>query len=480
MVALSIFYFVGYPLYYLIIFISKKPEKKLNSILLSSSLGFGLYPMLLFYISFFGIKLTNRLLFLIIFLFIITSIFLILKSLIKEKKRIPKQGRNLYINNINHNSLNYLIAAIIILVVIFSFFYSLSKPIDTYDALFHWAYKAKILFYERTINSPSFNDIIYTLSRINTHPNYPLMVPLLEFHICNFLGKYDDRLIKVIFPFSFLLLIFIFYQYSSKIYGHNLGLLSTFFLVTVPFFYIQRPIAILIPGTRNTIFGGNAELPLVLFYFICIINIYSWIRTGHLFNMIIAAFFGGFAAFTKNDGLGLLITSFFFLPTFILVYFKGERKKRFLGFFVYLIISLVLIAPWLIHHAHLPQIDENYPQQLKMAVIFRNFNRIPIIIFNFFLEFINIKSWGLLWILFFVAIFWSRKKNKEIGFKFLLIIVLFQFALYAFIFIISPWKTEKLLSLDVLPRLLFQFLPIAILIILNIYYKNDLEKEASL
>jgi uncharacterized membrane protein YidH (DUF202 family) len=468
LLAICLFYFVGYPFYFLIKQQWRNPERWVDSIPISFGLGLGLLPFMLFYLSFAGIKLSNsNFIILLSFFSIISTILMLIRF--SQAKKISSPKTKLTIKDLN-NPFMFVMVLIIIFAILFSFFYSLSKPINTYDALFHWAYKAKILYYERSVNTPSFTEMFDTVVRLNTHPDYPLLVSFLEFHICTIIGKYDDRLAKVIFPFFFLLTILFFWQFNRSFYPLEYRILSIVFFVTIPFFYIQRITDPFVPGTNNIILGGNAELPLIFFYLVQIIHLFKWIKNGGFSNLFIAGLFSAFASFTKNEGTGLLAMSFLALIVIVLLYFKGTRKKRLLCCFSYLLLSLLMLIPWLIHHSYLPHIGENYPQQLKINIFLANLQRLPTIILKIISEFSKIYLWGFLWILFFLLTFLNRKEKKEKGFKFLYLVLLLNGLMIIGIYIISPWNLKDLALLTVLSRILFQFSPLVVFISFYQFY----------
>jgi hypothetical protein len=463
LLSLVVLYFVGYPFYRLINPPETRNEKRINSILIPFILGLGFLPLFLFYLSFAGFELNNQNIAIIWIFFSALSFLLMLLHKRKGKKQEIKREKS-ECQKEKLKPITILLCLVIMVAIAFAFFYSLSKPLDTHDALYHWGYKAKVLYFERTIKSSSFTDFSGSIVRIQTHPDYPLLVPFLEFHISVSIGKYDDRLIKALFPFSFLLLILLYWRFNRKFFSLDFSLLSTIFIISIPLIYYQEQIRSILPDYQNVILGGNADLPLALFYTASSFYLFQWIKNRHFGDILMAALFSSFGCFTKNEGLMLISSSWLALIIITIFCFKKNRNKGLMGAAIFLTLSFVLILSWIIYQSGLPHIAENYPQQMRISIIMRNLSRLPEILFYLVKEFGRVLLWGSIWILFFTTLILTRKEKMDTGIKFLSLAILINTLLIIGIYIITPWELENILRLRVTSRLLLQMAPVVIFI----------------
>src|SRR3989338_1358844 len=82
----------------------------------------------------------------------------------------------------------------IIYQVIFVSWRALNFTVYTWDAIWYIARKAKFIFFERSLEHIGHLP----------WPSYPLQVPFSEAWVAFNIGRWDDQLIKIIFPVNFL------------------------------------------------------------------------------------------------------------------------------------------------------------------------------------------------------------------------------------------------------------------------------------
>ncbi len=475
LLAVTIPYFIGFPLYFFINCKNPDLHTKQECFIIPYSLGLGLLPLFLFYISFFGIPLCNRNIALLIILFVILTISLkIRSSFFRSKEDITDNCNMSFVSSIGKakNSFAILLIIIILATIIFSTFFSLSKPIDTWDALFHWTYKAKILYYERTIYSPSFTDLTEEITRIHKVPNHPLLLPMLEFYISVVIKKYDERLIKIWLPIFFIVLILFFLEKIRLLFSINYALFCTLFLVTIPFFYYQRIIDPLVPGSRNLIFGGNADLPLAFFYFAHSIYIFQWLKKKNLSDIIMAALYAVFAVYTKNEGLAIFTISSFTLALLLFIDLKNNWKKDAIAWFILILMIIILIVPRLEYGSSIPSVGQKRLEKTTSKIsiplkilsnTFKNYRRIPFIIYKLGKNLLNIQLWGMLWPLFLTSLIISRKTKLGKAIKYLLLLQFFQLVMIVSIYTSMPQEELNfILPMVTLSRLLFHIVPLTV------------------
>lgn len=331
-------------------------------------------------------------------------------------------------------------------------FQALFKPMFTYDALSIWALKAKIFFKEQTI----FTDDFYDSDRLHYHPRYPLLIPLVENWIYNCLGCVNDRLVKIIFPLFYFSLISVFYSTQRRLFSRRHSLIFTALLATIPAFVRS--------DKGGAAFSGYVDIPLAFFYTTGVIYLFFWMKYRKREDIIISAIFSGLSMFTKNEGLGLFAITIFCLCIFVLFNSKEERVKQNTKYLsMYIIIPILIILPWLIISTGMPTFleEENYPGRLTMNIIIGNFSRTPIILSSFCREFLDIKRWNILWILFGIAVIGSFRLTLKSPIKYILLILLLDFSMFVLVYVITPWDVKALISCS-MTRLIIQITPLAV------------------
>jgi hypothetical protein len=120
--------------------------------------------------------------------------------------------------------------------------------------------------------------------------------------------------------------------------------------------------------------------------------------------------------------------------------------------------------PWLLWSADLPRTHEHYTARLTPAIIVANLGRGQDIIFTFLSQIYNVTTWGLLWIALVIAALLSLKAFRHRYIQALWLLLIFQVALYMFVYLITPWNLQELFRVS-LYRILLHTTPTAIFII---------------
>ena len=141
---------------------------------------------------------------------------------------------------------------LILIQLIFIFSNALTRPTAGFDGLAMWAYKAKVLFYEKQVN---FNRDDFLYLGGGGHRNYPWLVPLSQFWLHAISGEYNDLAVNFIFVFFFMGALILIYYFLKDYIGKFRGLVFVFFASTMPLFFYH---------------GFNAYADLVLSFFVLI------------------------------------------------------------------------------------------------------------------------------------------------------------------------------------------------------------------
>lgn len=423
--------------------------KTLEKIALSFGFGSGTISLVMFLVSYWGAPLNFTTLTVFLFLFFLCFLLMERKYLPSSLK-IGKLFTSLAVSFKGINIFQVILILLILLSILLTIFDAILKPIILWDARGIWGYTAKILYHRQTLYAQE----LFDEDGIHPHPNYPLLVPLLESYIYIIIGHVNDRLVKIIFPLFFVSLIIIFYTAQRNFFSRTHALFFTFLLSTLPLF---------IGVKHGSVSSAYADLPLSFFYTASIIYTFLWMKTRNTSAIIIGSLFWAFVLFTKNEGLGLFITNLFVLAIFMLLIFKKENIKPFL---LYMLVPMIITLPWFIFRARLPAIDENYPAQFTVSNILQHIPRFPIIASFFWQEFINYKYWNILWVVLSLSTIFTIKQTFSKPLIYLLLTLFSTTSMYFITYMITPWNVTWHLNVS-LSRLFMHIAPTAIFLISN-------------
>lgn len=436
-------------------------EKKLGipeTIGLSYGLGLGIISIIMSFLSLAGISF-NIFNILMPFVLILTlghifnRIFLKPQSLsLKVKQERKKTGR-----------LELFFLCAIFFEAAYAFFRSLIKPMESYDAVAHWAAKAKILYFLKglpldLLSKPCIGDVVFT-------GDYPWLWPFSQNYIYNFIGVFDDFASKMPGPFFFVSCLIVFYNVLRNIRLTRLqALIFTFFLATIPHFNAYAA-------------TGYADLVLGFYYSAGFLYLYLWFKNRERIHFLVSVIFTAIACYVKCEGLLLAIITALTFLSFVLFEKNRDKGKVFRDFIFYVFMLALLSLPmFLLREATCVNIA-NHTVNINALSGFKleNLLRIQPIIYAYQKQFFGVKYWNLLWMLFIAGVFLAHKRrtlfSKDI--KFLIIAIGLIFLAHSSIFIISPVVKEDLRTVS---RLLLHFLPLAVFFIACVF-QHEMEMK---
>jgi hypothetical protein len=236
----------------------------------------------------------------------------------------------------------------------------------TGDARHIWGYKAKIIYYE-SLYSEDFQDT----TQVHQHPNYPLLVPVIEAYSYALMGGVDDRRVKIIFPVFYVCLLMGLYAEVRRHLGPLIAPVLTALFAT--FFPLKLCVAGFGEGSAST---GYADVPLTFFYTLGVIVLFRWLssrtitarddRRSRFAAVICAALMFAAALFTKNEGLPLAVIACTSALFVVLTGRASAARREVASLLLMAGIILVVSLPWLAWRAGLPAIDENYASRLTV------------------------------------------------------------------------------------------------------------------
>ncbi len=253
---------------------------------------------------------------------------------------------------------------------------AVGRPLIIWDSWVTWAMKARIIFLDGHISGSVFADP----SRMVTHLDYPLLVPLVEAWTFAWAGTADDRLAGIQAVLFFASLLGVCYSVLRR-----LGVGNTWALAGVAVIASMTQIS----GLAALVF---ADLPLAVYATIAGSYLAIWFETKSPGALLIAALAGGFMPWTKREGILLLVA---FCLVVLLV--NRDHRRAWLAAGALACGGLLLSGPWwafvkwqgIVNAAFLP---------ITLATIQANLSRLPVIAG---LELIRLLSpdWSYVWLL---------------------------------------------------------------------------------
>lgn len=404
---------------------------------LSTGLGAGAIPMLAFWLSLMGIRLSFPAIALAAAPFWAVSIVAWVRPGRAEKRFEPplKKGSPLLMG-----LLTFWLAAVLVVAA-----WNTLGRLPLGDGLDFWALKSQILFHQGTVCSEDF----YSPGQIHPHKDYPLLIPLLKVWIMFGLGEGSEAWARVVYLLLFISLAFLLYCHSKRIGGTLPALLFTALFCSTP------RIGGHIPASVSS---GYSDLPLSLFFTASALYLTYWLKEPRIPFLAISGLFTTFAVHTKNEGVPFALLAMGAALLF------GTIRYRWRGAIPALIYSFWIGAsaiPWFLYRSGLASLETNYVLLISPDNVLGNLDRIPSILFFFLREFIQVQHWGFLWI--FIGAAGILNLPRTVGKELLpLVFVLAGMAgTYTLVYVVCP---ESPLYYTTGARLLLQLAPIGFLI----------------
>ncbi len=404
---------------------------------LSYIIGLGTLTLQMFLYSLAGIRFS-------VFSLLLPHIFIAIITGVIFTKTKPSGARAAKIKN---ETFDIILFGGILFQVFHAFFKALIKPMDSFDSIGNFAYKAKMFFIERYIPYELFANKSIDIQ----HPDYPLFIPLSETWVSMFLGQWNDLLVKGLFPMFFVALLVIFYFALKRVIGKRLALVSTFFLATIPHFLNYATI-------------GYADFALAVFYSTSFLYLFLWIsykrENKYLF---LAACLSIFAIWTKNEGALLSLANISMLSLFTILAGKNIKKKEIRGIICFLLVVIVFSWAWFNYSLNILGFENESvnSETFKLSRAIGNLNRIPRILYNYQKHIFGPKKWNISFLVFVAGLVVYFKRVFKGHFKYITLSILLSFLGYASVYLITPLEIGFHLR-TAASRLLLHSLPLVV------------------
>lgn len=391
--------------------------------------GSGALALIFFYLSFFGARIGPGVMLGTGAMFLAASIIIKFSCMKRGKLMDP-----VFPAKRKTGKLNLILVIIMVLSVSVILFKSAYYPMYEWASRSCFGFKAKILNDSGTIYDRSLLDKEFVLE----HPEYPLLVPMLEDWMYTVMRTRDDRFGKTFLPFMAMAFLCLIYGIQRKFCDktHSLSFTALYSLVYV---FVYRFAC------------AEADAPLAFFYFGAGAFLLLWIHFDRIPYLISSSLFTAFAVFTKNEA-----TSFFLiLSTCLLLSIPGGGRplgRKMAAAALYVTLTIILSAPWLIYRLTLLPVtdvlvtEETFFNAGALGSIAAKFGRTAEIINNFAFDIVlKTRKWNFFWILFLAAQLIYPKELFKKPVIYLTFIVWSTLGLYYLMFVMVNLELDHML-----------------------------------
>ncbi len=419
------------PGFFLSSFVSIK--KKYMLIALSYGLGSSLLASELF-IYFFIFRLSFSF-YVYILIFLQAGISLIL--LIKNKKHNQKKVVTPW------KPTEILLAALIMVCILFSVLQAVNKPPMTYDAIAHWSKRSKILLRDGNIDFNKTND---SYMAVPEKASYPWLTSLTEYWLRQLGG--GEVLVNII-PLGYYISIIL------ALYFCFIQKLNRFSSMALVFIFASMPLIF------YHSFNTYADLPLSYFLLISMILLVQWLKDKTPVLLYFSGVFIGLGLFVKNEGIFAIIAWLLALILIKFLYRKGISIKLLCKALGFLVGSIIL---WL-----------GFKQLLHLGLSsFSLSNNFHSEVFSSLATTLFVhNSWNIWWFIFLIIVILKLKyiyKNRELWPLCLFFLVLFILTISVFLF---TEYYQYALNFSAIERTMIPLIPVSILLIGLVLKEND-------
>jgi hypothetical protein len=316
-----------------------------------------------------------------------------------------------------------------------------------WDGLVIWELKARYAYLNGGALPPEyFSDA----TRVFSHPEYPLFLPMIETWIYFWIGDSDQYWVKLIFPIFYAVGVLLLAQAGARVSGRRwIGLVAANLFLFIPF--VTRFAGGVVQGYADISFS---ILYLGAFYFLLV-----FARDNSTGGLSIFVSLAAILPWVKREGaiLWLVLTA---CGAFVI-----WRRRGFLRASASLLPGICMIASWQIYlrAMHARPVQEFLP--VNLSSFFSNSHRLGLILQSLFKEMTAISHWNLLWFATLIAFLCIMVRSRGREAWMLVIGTVLAIALYCCTYLFSAWPDYQHHVASSLPRLLLHVAPLSILAI---------------
>jgi len=311
-------------------------------------------------------------------------------------------------------------ASIVLLFVAFltAWMEASALPLYHLDALAHFGFEAKILFYKGTFRTPFFFD----KTIVHEGPNYPLLVPYLEAAYYGFIGRLEDGAVRHLFLAWWLAWMALIYRVLRQKLEEDLALPLLTVLGSLPVFFADHP---------GQAVSGCGDVPFALLWSAAVFGVLRWLAADEHQALWVAALASLGVVFCKPNGLPLVVGLWG-----LTVIFQPARKRP--QTVSVLAAILVLLSPWFWEHSRIPRELIEAPIDWKWSSLLQDLHRIPFLIGGSLREMFQPALWGGFWLFVVFSMAFGHKAERTLQDRLLSSVLVLQLAAYYAFYVISP------------------------------------------
>jgi len=342
--------------------------------------------------------------------------------------------------------MQWLLVGVVALQISAIFFISCKHTLG-WDGLINWEIKARYAF----LNGGSVPAQYYQSdSRVFTHPQYPLMIPMTELWLYLWMGEPNQFGVKAIFPFFYATGATLLALLGGRLAGRPWpGYLAAVLLFFVPF----------ITDDNGGVVVGYADFPLSVFYLVAIGYLLLFLAAGESRHFYIYAASLALLPWTKREGSILWLVGG---VAGALVLWRNKHSYR--AWLILALTPLILLA-WRVYLRVLQTFDLDDFMAVSFGTLRLNAGRAIPIGRELLFEMVRLSNWSLFWLVVVAAFLYRVARRKDFCLLILFIAVFAPIALYASSYFFSGHKDYLWHIGTSLPRLLLQMVLVAWLVV---------------
>ncbi|MFT5286768.1 MAG: hypothetical protein ACI8TQ_002940 [Planctomycetota bacterium] len=402
---------------------------------------------------------------------------------------------------------------------VFAIFNAGSMPMHIFDTVYHFSYKAKLIYYEG-FGTEAWTDVEGLVGRIITHPNYSPGIAVLNATVGWIGGRFDEDAFRALGSI-FIVVPAIWLWVALRPRSWSAAFSASFMWVSLPILYYTKlpnngtwygsiwSFVFGMPSAKNNFpdytFGpadgqmldGGADLALAAFFFGALYHLVRCLPSARVESdrrdVVCGGLLLGAALLAKNEGLALtavIVLAFTISLAAAHAFrntdtqFQTSNRRALISLTSAVLLAFLCSTGWLMIRGDIPSIDENYPERMTPANLLENSHRWigdeaeAGVLIGFWDCFTHVLRWNLLWPLFYFTLIWALFRPRELMRNpglFAVLAVLGGSLLYALILLVTPWHLPMLFGTVIPGRLLVHLAPVVIFATISLLWRDQPE-----
>jgi|GEM_PF-6673415 len=210
-------------------------------------------------------------------------------------------------------------------LICFSLLLALTNPVIAYDSLFVWSFRAKLWFYQQSVEQQSI------LNFGSWHNNYPWQISLLQYCLSLWLGYFSDTLVNLLSWFYYLTIAGLLYGQLRIWCSVERSLFWVAFYLSLPLVFVHS-------------YQSYADLALSAYVLGAFIALEAYWHSAKLRDALIGSALLGLGFLVKLDALIISLAS---LGLMVLIRQMNWAKVKYSDIFKMIIVWILTASPWL-------------------------------------------------------------------------------------------------------------------------------------